>query len=127
MFESFFEKYALFNGFHTNMFKIVLIYYGVTLGHFIASNMYASACTTYSLKGYIMMPFMIVTPHCSALRWIIQHTGEQIARWWIWLGGYLVFYITQTIPGYLNMKLPEQENIFEEEQSEPRRARRKTP
>ena len=94
--------------------------------HFIASNIYASVCTTYSLRGYIMMPFMIVTPHCSALRWIIQHTGEQIGRWWIWLGGYLVLHITKTIPAYLQMKpLEKEENTDDETTQTTRRERRK--
>lgn len=72
-----------------------------------------------------MMPFMIVTPHCSALRWIIQHTGEQIGRWWIWLGGYLVLHVTKTIPAYLQMKPVDNENVEEEDTTSSRRLRRK--
>ena len=126
IFESFMEKCAMMSDFHVNAFKIVLLCYGITLAHFIASNIYASVCTTYSLRGYIMMPFMIVTPHCSALRWIIHHTGEQIGRWWIWLGGYLVLHITKTIPAYLQMKpLEKEENTDDETTQTTRRERRK--
>ena len=125
IFESLMNKCTMMSDLQVNALKIILLCYGITLGHFIASNMYASVCTTYSLKGYIMMPFMIVTPHCSALRWIIQHTGEQIGRWWIWLGGYLVLHVTKTIPAYLQMKPVDNENVEEEDTTSSRRLRRK--
>jgi len=50
-----------------------------------------------------MTPFMIVTPHCEALRWILHYTGEQIRNVWLWLGGYLVWYMGNKITPFINM------------------------
>ena len=46
---------------------------------------------------------MIVTPHCEALRWILHYTGEQIRNVWLWLGGYLVWYMGNKITPFINM------------------------
>jgi hypothetical protein len=38
-----------------------------------------------------MSPFMVLAPHCEAMRWVIGFTGTQIRNMWIWIGGYLVY------------------------------------
>ena len=45
---------------------------------------------------------MVVTPHCEGLRWIVHYTGEQIRNVWIWLGGYLVWYVGNQITPFIN-------------------------
>jgi hypothetical protein len=47
-----------------------------------------------------MAPFIVVTPHCQGLRWIIHYTGDQIRNTWIWVGSYLVYYIGKFITPY---------------------------
>lgn len=124
------KNYTNLNDFHIKTIKIVCIYFGITLGHFIASSMYAKVCAPLSFTGYLMMPFIIVTPHCNALRWAIQCTGEQIGKTWIWLGGYLVLHITNMITSYSQAKINplekiEQADTLEREHDENRRTRRR--
>lgn len=76
---------------------IVFLYFGIVLAHFVASNMYPSMCCGSGLWGFIMTPFMVVTPHCEAMRWVIHYTGDQIRNIWLWLGGYLVVYFGKTV------------------------------
>jgi len=83
-----------------NIPTIVCLYFGIVLAHFACSNIYPTWCCNNSLYGFIMTPFMIVTPHCEALRWIIHYTGEQIRNVWLWIGGYLIYYITSIVTQY---------------------------
>lgn len=115
MFEWFHNNVITLNDFHINTIKIVLMYFGITLGHFIASNMYAKMCAPLSFMGYLMMPFIIVTPHCNALRWVIQCTGEQIGKTWIWFGGYLVLHVTNILTSYSHAKNNPSEKIDHKE------------
>lgn len=85
--------------------NIVFIYLGVILVHWISSHLYPQMCCGNTLWGIVMSPFMIVTPHCEALRWSIQFTGDKIRNAWFWLAGYLVSYIgTKISPLFLNNK-----------------------
>jgi hypothetical protein len=84
-----------------NIPTVVFVYFGIVLAHYISSNVYPIWCCNNTLIGFIMTPFMIVAPHCEALRWIIHYTGEQIRNVWWWLAGYLVYYVTSTITSYL--------------------------
>ena len=85
--------------------NIVFIYLGVIITHWIASHLYPQLCCGNTFWGFITSPFMILAPHCEALRWIIQFTGDKIRNAWFWLAGYLVSYIGVKIsPLFLNDK-----------------------
>jgi len=85
-----------------NIPAVFLVYFSVVFIHFIASNIYPSMCCSWTMWGFIMSPFMAVTPHCEGLRWVIHYTGEQIRNTWVWLGGYLVYYFSSKITPYIN-------------------------
>lgn len=95
--------------------NIVFVYLGVIIIHWISSHLYPRLCCGYTFWGLIMSPFMIVTPHCEGLRWVIQFTGEKIRNAWFWLAGYLVSYIGMKIsPLFLNNKYYTPTNNSEE-------------
>jgi hypothetical protein len=63
-----------------------------------------------------MTPFMVVTPHCEALRWVMHYTGEQIRNVWLWIGSYLVYYITSTVTPYItNFRTNEEPRVEEDD------------
>jgi hypothetical protein len=93
---------SLYDRVKGNVPAIILVYFSVVFVHFISSNIYPSFCCPFTFWGFIMSPFMVVTPHCEALRWVIHYTGEQIRNYWIWLGGYLVWYFGNQITPYIN-------------------------
>jgi len=92
--------YSIFEQVRRNIPSVILVYVGVVLVHFISSNIYPSLCCPFTVWGFIMTPFMIVTPHCQGLRWIIHYTGQQIHNAWIWLGGYLIWYVTNYMTAF---------------------------
>ena len=93
---------------------LVFVYIGVSLLHFACANLYPYLCTPVTLIGLFMTPFMVVTPHCLAIRWVIDWTGNQICNAWIWLGGYLVYYIGKYITPYIKEKQNTSEDIKED-------------
>ena len=93
--------YSIFEQVLRNIPSVIFVYFGVTLVHFISSNIYPSLCCSFTVWGFIMTPFMAVTPHCEGLRWLIHYTGEQIRNAWIWLGGYLIWYVTSYITPFI--------------------------
>lgn len=93
---------SLYDRVKGNVPAIILVYFSVVFVHFISSNIYPSLCCPWTFWGFIMSPFMVVTPHCEGLRWVIHYTGDQIRNTWIWLGGYLVWYFGNQITPYIN-------------------------
>ena len=93
--------YSIFEQVRRNIPSVILVYFGVVFVHFVSSNIYPSLCCSFTVWGFIMTPFMAVTPHCEGLRWLIHYTGEQIRNAWIWLGGYLIWYVTSYITPFI--------------------------
>ena len=79
---------------------VIVVYSLLCITHYTSSNLYPVLCTPLTFTGFIMAPFIVVTPHCQGLRWVIHYTGDQIRNTWIWIGTYLVYYIAKYITPY---------------------------
>ena len=91
--------------------QIVFVYLALSITHYISSNLCPALCTPLTITGFIMAPFIVVTPHCQGLRWIIHYTGDQIRNTWVWVGSYLVYSISQYItPYFIKNENKDQEN-----------------
>ena len=93
--------------------SVVLIYGGLSLVHQFSANMYSNMCAPLTINGIFMSPLMIVTPHCQGLQWVMKYSGDQIKSSWIWLGGYLVYYISNNVTPYINSYLGNSEEKSE--------------
>lgn len=72
-----------------NTIRIIFIYFLWIKLHYIASILYTTFCTPNTLYGFIMSPFLIMTPQCQGLRWIIYTGANTINNMWIVLGTYI--------------------------------------
>jgi len=54
--------------------------------HFVASHLYIHVCVPQTWIGLLMSPFVIVTPQCQALRWVIFNGAMSVHNMWILLG-----------------------------------------
>lgn len=70
--------------------RIVVCYGICIISHYVASHLYVRVCCPNTVVGFMMSPFMTVSPHCQALRWTIYHGGDSIVAMWMVLGSYLV-------------------------------------
>ena len=57
--------------------------------HFTTAHVYVQFCAYPSLYGFLLSPFLISSPHCSAMRWIFTKGGTLIDGMWIILGTWL--------------------------------------
>jgi hypothetical protein len=58
--------------------------------HHISGNLYTHMCVPYTLKGFLLSPFLINTPHCIALRWVIYNGGNIIHDMWFVIGTWIM-------------------------------------
>jgi len=72
----------------------VYLFLMATILHYIAANAYAIWCTPQTIIGFIISPFMTVTPVCATLRWSITIFGDYLASIWtlafLWVSTSLV-------------------------------------
>lgn len=54
--------------------------------HFFASQFYIQLCVPKTIYGFLISPFLIATPHCQALRWIVYNGANAINNMWIVMG-----------------------------------------
>lgn len=57
--------------------------------HYLAAHLYTKLCVPNSLIGLIMSPFLISTPHCQGLRWIVYNAAGIINNMWVLIGAWL--------------------------------------
>jgi hypothetical protein len=71
------------------LFKISGMYILWICLHYFSSHLYIKFCVPYTIVGFIMSPFMISTPHCQGLRWIVYNAANTINHMWILIGAWI--------------------------------------
>jgi hypothetical protein len=69
--------------------RILLFIVGWVSVHYLASHAYVLWCLPRTFSGYSMSLFMIPSPHCSSLRWLINVTGDRVLLVWTSLSVFL--------------------------------------
>lgn len=71
------------------LFKISGVYILWISLHYFSAHLYVKFCVPNSVIGFIMSPFMIMTPHCQGLRWIVYNAANIINHMWILIGAWI--------------------------------------
>jgi len=71
------------------LFKISGVYILWIGLHYFSAHLYVKFCVPHSVIGFIMSPFMITTPHCQGLRWIVYNAANIINHMWILIGAWI--------------------------------------
>jgi hypothetical protein len=66
--------------------------------HYFAAQLYIQCCVPTTLFGFMMSPFMVATPHCQGLRWIVYNAAAVINNMWFVLGSFIYSMIWVGIP-----------------------------
>lgn len=66
--------------------------------HFLFANLYAHHCARWSLMGFIVSPFVAVTPYCRGILWVVTRGSDIISGMWILLGSLVTGYALQFVP-----------------------------
>lgn len=70
-------------------FKISGVYILWIFLHYFCTHLYVNFCVPKTFVGFIMSPFIITTPHCQALRWVVYNAASIINNMWIILGAWI--------------------------------------
>ena len=71
------------------IFKVSGIYLLWISLHYFSSHLYIKFCVPNTIIGFMMSPFMIMTPHCQGLRWIVYNAANIINHMWILIGAWI--------------------------------------
>ena len=74
-------------------FKVSGIYLVWICLHYGSSHLYVKLCVPNTLIGFFMSPFMISTPHCQGLRWIVYNASNVINNMWLLVGAWIYSFI----------------------------------
>lgn len=65
---------------------IYLLWIGL---HYFSAHLYIKFCVPDTIIGFLMSPFMIATPHCQGLRWIVYNAAGIINNMWLLIGSWI--------------------------------------
>lgn len=68
------------------LFKVSGIYLLWICLHYFSAHLYIKFCVPDTIIGFLISPFMIATPHCQGLRWIVYNAAGIINNMWILIG-----------------------------------------
>jgi hypothetical protein len=71
------------------LFKFFGIYMVWIFLHYFSAHLYVKFCVPDTIIGFIMSPFMISTPHCQGLRWIVYNSTNTINHMWLLIGSWI--------------------------------------
>jgi hypothetical protein len=71
------------------LFKVSGIYLLWICLHYFSAHLYIKFCVPNTIIGFFMSPFMIATPHCQGLRWIVYNAAGIINNMWILIGTWI--------------------------------------
>jgi len=57
--------------------------------HYIAAHLYPLLCASLSVTGFLISPFVVETPWCTSLRWLINEGTTVVKTMWIVFGTWL--------------------------------------
>ena len=66
------------------------VYTAWIFAHYVATHLYANYCTPWSLFGVFASPFLIASPHCQGLRWVIYEAGTRVGLMWGLMAGWVL-------------------------------------
>ena len=72
--------------FNNTSIKVIGIYFTWVCLHYFASHIYSEICVPFTLYGFLISPFLTLSPHCQALRWVIYNSASFINNAWIFVG-----------------------------------------
>lgn len=74
--------------------RTVTIHTVLILVHFLGANLYSQLCTSQTLQGLLLSPFLVPAPHCEGLRWVVYNGALRINAMWLLLGSHVVEFVS---------------------------------
>jgi len=68
---------------------VIGIYLLWILLHYAASHLYVKWCVPNTMYGFLLSPFLVATPYCTGLRWLMYTGANTIHNMWILFGSWI--------------------------------------
>jgi hypothetical protein len=68
------------------LFNNFLLYGAWITFHYLSGHLYTYICVPKTISGYLLSPFVVASPQCTAIRWVITKSGDNICTMWMVLG-----------------------------------------
>ena len=65
--------------------QVILLFLGATVLHYASAIAYVKWCAPPTFIGFILSPFMTVTPLCVGIRWSITIFGDYLSSIWTFM------------------------------------------
>ena len=75
------------------LFNVGGIYLLWVILHYVAAHLYVRFCVPDTIIGFLMSPFIVTTPYCHCLRWVVFNGAVIISQMWVLIGNWLHFII----------------------------------
>ena len=85
-----------------NAWSFTKFYMFWILTHWLCCHLYIYFCTPLTLKGFLMSPLMVLTPHCQGLQWMFEISVLTIKNMWLVFGTWLAIKFTSQFNGFKN-------------------------
>ena len=72
------------------LLRYILLCIGFITAHYVSAHLYVWWCVPFGVKGYVMSPFLTLSPHCQFLRWVTYNGGVCINACWVLFGSWLI-------------------------------------
>lgn len=72
------------------LIRYILLCIGFITAHYVSAHLYVWWCVPFGVKGYVMSPFLTLSPHCQFLRWVTYNGGVCINACWVLFGSWLI-------------------------------------
>jgi hypothetical protein len=95
---------------YTPTFVSALFYFIVCISHYFSSILYVKMCTPTTFLGFLTSPFMVMTPQCSALSWVVHNSRGHLLNMWIILGNFGISFCASAL--IYATRRPAEEKVF---------------
>ena len=68
-----------------SFYNFIGVYFLWILLYYVGSNLHSYYCTPLTWWGFLITPFIVETPHCKLMRWIIAKGPDNINLFWTFM------------------------------------------
>ena len=84
------QLYYFLIQYSSNIPKEVYLFASCVILHYISPYVYIELCVPDTIQGFLMSPFMVMTPHCQIIRWCGYYSGCILNNLWLLLAAWML-------------------------------------
>lgn len=70
----------------SRVLRIIVVMLAWSVAHSACAALYTHLCAPFTPIGVLLSPFVMASPQCTALRWVMQQGVSRVDYLWVILG-----------------------------------------